>query len=261
MSVPLNQSGGGSGGTTLTGTGLARDTGVCTELSGAVTTSGSNATTIQSSLALPGSPTTTTQASFDNSTKVATTAYVDAEVPAITASPAEYVLPWGEGGPASAGLTAVVVDSTTNRCRFVMFSLPYTLKCTTMTINVPTTVNTQHIYMGIYDAANTTLLGQWTFTLTASTGIYTTTKVGGGSVTLPPGKYMFVWASDSATPTISGMPTTGGVGNIFTSMLNKNVTRVGQGAVGSVVSSGTMPPNLGTLVATNVNVPAAMMEP
>lgn len=45
-------------------------------LSGVVTTSGSGATSFQSSTALPGSPTTTTQSASDNSTKIATTAYV-----------------------------------------------------------------------------------------------------------------------------------------------------------------------------------------
>jgi hypothetical protein len=44
MPVQLQQSGGG--GTTLTGTGIARNTGACTELSGDVTTSGSNAATV-----------------------------------------------------------------------------------------------------------------------------------------------------------------------------------------------------------------------
>ena len=48
-------------------------------LSGDVTGSGSTAitTTIKSSVALAGSPTTTTQSQGDNSTKIATTAYVD----------------------------------------------------------------------------------------------------------------------------------------------------------------------------------------
>jgi hypothetical protein len=53
-------------------------------LTGAVTGSGSGtiATTIATNLALPGNPTTTTQAPGDNSTKVATTAYADAAVAA-----------------------------------------------------------------------------------------------------------------------------------------------------------------------------------
>ena len=50
------------------------------DLSGDVTTSGSLVTTVKSSVALAGSPTTTTQSPSDNSTKVATTAYVDAAI-------------------------------------------------------------------------------------------------------------------------------------------------------------------------------------
>jgi hypothetical protein len=47
-------------------------------LTGDVTAAaGGNATTIKTSVALAGSPTTTTQAAADNSTKIATTAYVD----------------------------------------------------------------------------------------------------------------------------------------------------------------------------------------
>lgn len=45
-------------------------------LTGPVTSAG-NATSIASSIALPGSPTTTTQSASDNSTKIATTAYAD----------------------------------------------------------------------------------------------------------------------------------------------------------------------------------------
>lgn len=45
-------------------------------LTGAVTSDSAGFTTIQTSIALPGSPTTTTQSTSDNSTKIATTAYV-----------------------------------------------------------------------------------------------------------------------------------------------------------------------------------------
>jgi hypothetical protein len=73
----LQQTGGGGGGTSLTGTGIARNTGACTELSGDVSTSGSNVTAVKTDLVLPGNPTTTTQTQANNSTRVATTAYVD----------------------------------------------------------------------------------------------------------------------------------------------------------------------------------------
>lgn len=49
-------------------------------LSGDVTTSGTLATTIKSSVALAGNPTTTTQSVSDNSTKIATTAFVQSLV-------------------------------------------------------------------------------------------------------------------------------------------------------------------------------------
>ncbi len=52
-------------------------------LTGPVTSVG-NATSISNSINLPGSPTTTTQALGDNSTKIATTAFVIAEVATAT---------------------------------------------------------------------------------------------------------------------------------------------------------------------------------
>ncbi len=47
------------------------------DLSGVISTSGTLVTSFENSVALPGSPTTTTQSQADGSTKIATTAYVD----------------------------------------------------------------------------------------------------------------------------------------------------------------------------------------
>lgn len=69
--------------TALSGSSTGSNTGDQTiTLTGNVTGSGTGsfATTIASSVALTGSPTTTTQTPGDNSTKIATTAYVDAAV-------------------------------------------------------------------------------------------------------------------------------------------------------------------------------------
>lgn len=65
-------------------------------LTGPITSIG-NATSISNSVNLPGSPTTTTQSPGDNSTKIATTAYVDAG---------------GGGSTTLAALTDVIVDPT-----------------------------------------------------------------------------------------------------------------------------------------------------
>lgn len=69
-------------GTNLTGTAASLTAGNVTtnaNLTGPVTSAG-NATSIASSIALPGSPTTTTQAIGDNSTKLATDAFVQAQI-------------------------------------------------------------------------------------------------------------------------------------------------------------------------------------
>ncbi len=76
--------------TNLTGTAAGLTAGnVITNanLTGDVTSVG-NATTVKSNLALPGSPTTTTQNPFDNSTNIATTAYVDAAFASFDTKPA-----------------------------------------------------------------------------------------------------------------------------------------------------------------------------
>jgi hypothetical protein len=66
-----------TGGVTGSGTGSFATTVITNaNLTGPVTSSG-NATSIANSIALPASPTTTTQSPADNSTKIATTAYVD----------------------------------------------------------------------------------------------------------------------------------------------------------------------------------------
>jgi hypothetical protein len=54
--------------------------------SGVVTSTADGATAMSSNVALPGSPTTTTQSATDNSTKIATTAYADAAVAALADS-------------------------------------------------------------------------------------------------------------------------------------------------------------------------------
>lgn len=64
---------------------------VSTPVTGAFTISGAGVTTIQSSIALPGSPTTTTPIFLDNSTKIPTTAYVQAQIVCTPASAAGFV--------------------------------------------------------------------------------------------------------------------------------------------------------------------------
>ena len=77
-----------TGTTTISGTNTGDQTNITgnaatvttnANLTGPVTSAG-NATAIANSIALPASPTTTTQSPGDNSTKIATTAYVDAAV-------------------------------------------------------------------------------------------------------------------------------------------------------------------------------------
>lgn len=75
-------------GTNITGTAASLTAGTVTtnaNLTGPITSVG-NATSVASSIALPGSPTTTTQSQADNSTKIATTSYVDTGLAGKTSS-------------------------------------------------------------------------------------------------------------------------------------------------------------------------------
>jgi hypothetical protein len=65
--------------------GNSSNLGADVPMSGDVTIDDTGATTIKTNVALAGSPTTTTQSAGDNSTKIATTAYVDTTVSAIAA--------------------------------------------------------------------------------------------------------------------------------------------------------------------------------
>lgn len=88
--IPAGNDGTGTGNVSTSGTittgALARWASGTTvqsdNLSGDVTTTNTLVTAIKANVALSGSPTTTTQAQADNSTKIATTAYVDAAVSA-----------------------------------------------------------------------------------------------------------------------------------------------------------------------------------
>lgn len=87
-------SSGGSSGSALTNShifvGNALNQAADVAMSGDVTIDNTGATTIKSSVALAGSPTTTTQSSSDNSTKIATTAMVQAAIAAAVSAGASF---------------------------------------------------------------------------------------------------------------------------------------------------------------------------
>src|SRR5579872_3576613 len=253
--LPLMQTSSG-GGTTLTGTGIARNTGACTELSGDVTTSGSNTVTIKTSVALAGSPTTTTQAAFDNSTNVATTAYVDGEVghtvssPDFTGIPCEY---WN-----FASATSTTSQSTgTGDTYFVFFTLDRTVTFTKMTVYIAVASNGNHLMVGIYNAAMTTKLVQGTFLSGAGTGAVQVTV---SSTTLKPGTYCLAFGSDNATPVrAAGAPQLSNAGTIL------NTTSTRTGFTTNAPSGTTLPANLlssGSITPSATIIPPfVLLEP
>lgn len=149
-----------------------------------------------------------------------------------------------------------VMDITIHKCRFVMFKVTQQITVTRATVNVATTSNGNYVYLGIYDSTHSSLLAQFTFTLGAGTGVLSTTKVGGGSVSLAPGWYCLVWASESTAPTLTGLSISTALGAV----MNSQFTRIGQGAAGSPEAGGVLPANLGTVVAATLNVPIVLLE-
>jgi hypothetical protein len=178
-------------GPSCSGTGIVRNVGPCAELSGAVSTSGSNATTIATNLALPGSPTTTTQTQGDNSTKIATTAYVDADLSpvGIAGFISSRDILGVNGGGSSAGWSTITGY-------FVAFYLPKAITITKVTVNISAVSASANKQLGvaIYPAvAGSLVLASATFNVSAgqATGARTA-SIAQTSVRLPVGWYFGV---------------------------------------------------------------------
>lgn len=169
------------------------------------------------------------------------------------------MLPFGDGAYVAMATVGTQMDGTVNRCRFQLFNYHDIITFSRATINVTTSANGNNIFVGIYNSALTSLLGQWTFPLTAATGTYTAVLAASATLTLTPGLYGLVWASDATTPVVSGFATDQ---TTWFTPINLNFTRNGQGAntAGAKVSGGVMPANLGTVVAAGVRAPNILIE-
>ena len=212
--------------------------------------------------ALPNGTTATTQSPLYASTKVSTTSYVDAAIAAVkallepiftiaSAGVGGFFAPWGD----YAGVIGANVCSTaaSGVVRTIQFTLPYAITFTKATININTTLNSGNFYVGLYDSSKN-LLQQFTFALTAATGVYT---VSVSAKNLPRGVYWLAWSQDNGTVNAlaAGTMSTNG-GNVF----NKNTVR--NGTAGNSESGGTMPASLGTISAVAGQNPLALsLEP
>lgn len=144
---------------------------------------------------------------------------------------------------------------TANTMKVWQFNLDRKITFTKVSINVVTTSSTNHEYIGIYNAAGSSLLVQASFTLGAGTGVLTATV---GSTTLTPGTYWLGTSPDQGTSVITGVTTLGvQVMNLF----NAVATRYGTSSLST--SGGVMPASIGTLtpIAGTTQPPIVIFEP
>lgn len=161
------------------------------------------------------------------------------------------LLPWGEAQLNSSAVRNVM---TANTMRVCQFKLDRIVVFTRVSINVTTTSNGNHEYIGIYDAAGTTLLRQASFTLGAGTGVLTATV---SSTTLNPGVYWLGTSPDNATSVLAGTNT--GASQAFTLYNGGSIVRFGTSSLST--SGGVMPASIGTVSALTSQMPLVLLEP
>lgn len=251
--INLEQSGGGAGGTTLSGTGLARQTGICTELSGDVITSGSNATTLTNT----GTAGTYTKVTTDAKGRVASgTTLTPSDVPGTggTAGDGGYMFPL-DADPVSVQGTATVIGPTgANQVIVWMFVCKKTITIRKVTFqNGTIVVAGSTANFGIYDINGNKLIDSGSFSTATATQTLVNTL--GSPVTLYAGTlYYYAEAATNTTTTSANNVAYSNAANL---LLIKNVMR--HGVATNLLSAGALPPTLGSLSTNGVRTPCAVL--
>lgn len=210
---------------------------------------GSGVTSITAGTGLTGGTITTT-GTIALSTPVST---ANGGTPVISvAATGGFFAPFGLIQLSQSGLTSTV---TAGAVRAGMFYLPYTLTFTKATVNVTTTSNTNHEYIGVYSADKTTLLCQITFTLGAGTGALAGV-LSPASVTLAPGFYWEAFSADNSTSVLQAVQAPNA-----TTLAALNTQNVYWGLSNQTFSAGNMPAGLGTMSTNAATLPVVMLEP
>lgn len=196
------------------------------------------------STATPTLPTGTiasTQSAFDNSTKLATTAYVDAEaVPASTI----FYAPLSYNGADVGGVSNDPVG--VNTVVAVRFYLPFKMTINTLAINVTTATAASNVNVGIYDASKNKLVESGAIVST-STGYKSATV---SATTLNPGFYWIAYSTDINTTKVAGW-----LNNYGTSFYPATVF----GTATNSTSAHVMPATLGTINTVFANGPIVLL--
>ncbi len=219
--------------------------------------------------ALASGTTATTQSAGDNSTKVATTAYVDREIVnnTVASSGTGFVSHGVEPFSVASTLTAnsAAFADGANKIVAFQFCLLKRVTINQVTITVGSTPESgKLIFVMIYSGDKNTLKLQANFDFTTSTNVTaraaasgSTQIVSGAGVTLEPGVYWYCYSSNvgAGTTTVFSTPQTSG-------NVNLNFVRSGTAAnsVGNVTSN-VAPTSLGTISAASRGSLIALFEP
>lgn len=194
-SITLSPTTGALGSVTAT---LPANTGTLAELNLAQTWSAAQAL---------GSSTATTQAANDNSTKLATTAYVTTAVTGCTSSCSYGVGTGGAGtgsGAVYGGTTNVM--SVSNNGQFIKFYNGLLSKLGNATVRVAIASAGGHFDVGVYSISGTTATLVWHTGSQSTASANTNIQVTPASVNLQPGTpYYIAWCADNTTATLAGI--------------------------------------------------------
>jgi hypothetical protein len=210
---------------------------------------------VQSNLnPLPSTSTAATQAQQNNSTKVATTAYVDSyEISAV--SGLTYF--WGAYGPFivwAAGTAGAA--QTANQANAWLFYVPFatTVNKATIYVNAVSASASQFASVGLYSTSGALVVNSGTINVSAgqATGARTVTISPG--VAINPGFYYYVFTTNSSDATFNN----GVAANNQESVMNKNGNRVGKG---TATTNGALNSPLGSVtVLTGITPVIALFE-
>jgi hypothetical protein len=199
--------------------------------------------------ALPNGTTATTQTAGDNSTKLATTAYVDGEAPVFKTS--------GFGGFFNHGLLSLASSQvlganagnavSQNQVRVMQFELLKTQAVAHIQFHITAGVSGGVVDVGIYNSSGNLLINAGGVAATGASNVDVAPKQ--GTVTLKPGVYFFAYtAASTGTITTIGWDCFNFSGWIQNSMVTTHGNRVGTAA--TAATAGVLPSTLGVITTS-----------
>jgi hypothetical protein len=206
------------------------------------------AASLSAASALPNGTTATTQATHDNSTKVATTAYVDSSIAGVSTSWLTAV---------SASNTGAYPSSAANKCLMWGFTLPTAVQTSQIGYYLganPDNTATYNYDLGIFTSSGTLVLnlsgGSLHGNSLASATGATTQSWAQGSVLLLPGAYYLAYYSSNTTATAPTLYGAAGNAPVF--------YKAESGSSGAQGSNGfAITPRSGGILPASITPPAA----